>query len=387
MKSEELSLKVFKAFFIANVTPFLLSAFLIFLFSIKNSAFAQNTVSQYTINDIVAEGSGASPTQARTKAINSGQRNAFTILLDRLGVDKTATNKMDDEAISDMVASQQIINEKIAGNNYSATLNLSFSESFVKHYLEKQSISLGDKTEIKSISYLIIPVKLLKTKPLIWEENNDWKTTWESMVESNNTTFLKTAKGDAEDISKIKSDNLENITFDDVSPILSKYKAGGMIVAYFDFDSLENKVDITLQTTQKSSVNKIRLDFVNVNQLKIQDLMEKVASRTMEYINNNIINTPTTDPKSLAAILLYQIDVNISDLSEWLKIKNKLENSNLVSQFKIESISRDLVKIKISYNSSNGDIVNFFAGKGLFLQKNSDTKYSLGTINNPQTKQ
>lgn len=363
-----------------------LGFFLVLLFLLNsNLAFAQNDT--YAINDVIANGSGKSPTQARNNATVAAQRNAFLILLDRLAIDPNVASTIDDSSISDMVASQQILNEKISGNNYSATLNLTFSESFVKHYLGKKIAATDEPKDTakptNASSYLIIPVKLLKNQSLIWETNNDWKIAWENILKTIKVPNLKLAKGDIDDIAIISPTNVENPNFTDFEPILSKYRVDGLMLVYFDFDSIENKVNIILQNVQKFNSTQTKLDFVNVNQLSPEDLVAKVAEKTFNYITSTndklapAISTAQSSQPLQQAISTYQIDVLISSLDDWLKVKNKLENSNLVSQFKVDAISREMVKINVSYNNNNGEIINFFARNNLFLQKKTEGGYFL----------
>lgn len=353
---------------------FMLGFFMVFFFTSQN-LFAQNQ--NYLINDIVANGSGNSPSQARNNAVAAAQRDAFLILLGRLGINESIASTLEDAAIADMVASQQIMNEKISGNNYSAIINLSFSESFVKHYLGDKISTANNNTESSSAnlvgSYIVVPIKLEKNQSLIWETNNDWKLAWERVLKNNNINSLKLLKGDIDDISTITPNNISQSNFTDFEPLINKYKVDGLMLAYFDFDSIENKVNITLQNIQKFSSNQTKLAFVNVNQLSPEDLVNKVAQKTINYIA--LVNNQKTTAKQ--EILPYQLDILIYELSDWLKVKNKLENSNLVSQLKVNSISKDLVKITIYYNSANGDIINFFAKNNLFLQKKSEGGYIL----------
>jgi hypothetical protein len=342
---------------------------------------------QYAVNDVVANASGKSPSQARINAIAAAQRNAFLILLNRLGMDEDIAANFKDETIADMVSSQQILNEKIAGNNYSATLNLTFSESFVKHYLAPnlKAEDVKDKDDNKAKTYLILPVKVVKNQMLIWETDNDWKTAIDNNLQAKAISSVKMIKGDVGDIAAFNSDSILSGNFTDFEPILNKYKVDALMVAYYDYDSLENKVNITLKNIQRFQTNQIRLDFVNVNQLPISDLVNKVADKTTAYIAGTI-EAKANPSKPSPTISSYQIDVLVANLDNWLTVKNKLENSNLVSQFKVESISRDLVKINVAYNNINGDIVTFFAKSNLFLQKKSEGGYilSLSPMNKNQ---
>lgn len=349
--------------------------FLILILLLNTKLASAEVQSKYAVNDVAVNASGKSPTQARINAIASGQRSAFIILLNRLEVDENFANSLKDEVIADMVASQQIIDEKIAGNNYSATLNLAFSESFVKHYL-KNKIAV-DET-IKPASYLVVPIKIVKNQSLIWEENNDWKSAWKSIIQNNKASSIQLIKGDSADVSSLNSNTINDNNFAHLSAILNKYKVDSLVLAYFEFDAIENKVNIDLKTVFKSKASQVRLEFVNINQLPMMDLMDKVAQKTLNYLISN--KSDSKSPNSSTASIV-NIDVLISDLGDWMTVKNKLENFNIVSDLKINSISKDLVQINSTYNNNNGDIINFFAKYNLLLQNKPEGGYFLSLIN------
>lgn len=347
---------------------------LVLLFNVLlfNSKIALAEVqSQYAVSDVAVNASGKTPSQARINAVAAGQRNAFVILLNRLGIDESVAASLQDDLIADMVASQQIIDEKISGNNYSATLNLTFSESFVKHYLGNK---IGSSEVAKPNSYLVVPIKVVKNQSIIWEENNDWKLAWENITQNGKTPSIKFLKGDVEDISIFNFGTIINNSFSSFEPAFNKYKVDTLVFAYFEFDAIENKVNINLQIIRKSQTNQIRLDFVNVNQLSMPDLINKVAVKTLDYLVGDKNNTSSVASNGTASI---NIDVLISDLGDWITVKNKLENSNIASGLKVSSISKDLVKINVTYNNNNGDIINFFAKYNLFLQRKTEGGYFL----------
>jgi hypothetical protein len=252
--------------------------------------------------------------------------------------------------------------------------------------LGKNLPSFDDKNSVAPDSFLIVPIKLVKIQSLIWEDNNNWRIAINNAVnnisKNSATPLLKIPQGDVDDITIINPYNINNISFTDITPILDKYKANSLMLVYFDFDSLENKVNITLQIIKKFTTTNTKLEFINIDQLTQEDLINKVADKTIGYITNMSRDKQSSKSISQRANS-YQIDVLISDLSDWLKVKNKLENSNVVSQFKVESISRDLVKLNVSYNNNNGDIISFFAQNNLFLQKNGEGGYILSLTKNP----
>ena len=72
-----------------------------------------------------------------------------------------------------MIGSKQVKNEKIAGNNYSAKLNIIFAKDFVEYILaQKELKKQGEKFQE---SFIIIAAQKSGYKISLWEENNQWQ--------------------------------------------------------------------------------------------------------------------------------------------------------------------------------------------------------------------
>jgi hypothetical protein len=340
-----------------------------FLFLLNShQAFAQITASTgtYDVNDIFINASGKTPTMARSNAVAQAQREAFVILLGRLSIDAAFADNVSDEEINDMVYSQQITNEKIAGNNYSAIFNITFSENFVQSALDNKKIS---KNDVKQESYLIFPVKVTLTKSLLWESDNNWKSTWESILRSKPEPRIKLPTGGIDDIAMINSDIIENGNYSNFEAILNKYKADVAVIAFFNYDQIENKVNINLKTIRKFQNVQTKLGFINVNQLEYSDLLSKVAKKIIEHLNK------AKDSSENNSKMTAGIDVLVSDLGDWIAVKSRLENMNFIESMKVNSISRDLVQISITYNKSSGDLINLFAKYNFNLQEKGEGQY------------
>ena len=157
--------------------------FLVLFFSLALGfkAFAADDANLYFVENVVANVAGKSPVDARNSAVKSARRDAFAILLSRLSVDAKIVSKINDEDISDMVRAEQVFDEKISGNSYSAALNITFAKDFVDHILSGKGSQSADVSklapaeEVKNIA-LIIPAKVLQKKILLWEGSNDWRS-------------------------------------------------------------------------------------------------------------------------------------------------------------------------------------------------------------------
>jgi hypothetical protein len=365
---------------------FLLSFFkaALFLCLITNNSHAIEA-SDYLIEDVDVNVVGKSPSQARDLAVATARRDAFLILLSRLENSVTIADNISDEEISDMVRSEQIDKEVIAGNRYSATFNIMFAKNFVDHILaKKQAKNTKAKEESGSKFWgekianssnqkelqLLIPVKIVKGRPMVWEEENDWR----QAIAKN---FSKAAKqrfvipeANMENIATLNHDNIKRIGFQELEPVMQRYNASSAYILFFDYSDLKKKVEISVVYLRRLQNKKTRLSFVNIEHLNSEILLNKVAEKTVNYLLS--VNSP--EDKSLNSNLIH-IGIPIRTLNDWLTIKNKFESSNLINKMNIESLSKDYALISVNYVDAVVKIDEAFAKIGIYLDQKSENFY------------
>lgn len=362
----------------------ILPALTLFFFAPNQSTFAIDTAG-YTVEDIAAEATGKSPSAARTSAISLARRDAFLILLSRLDLNTSTADNISDDEIFEMVRSEQIDNEKIAGSRYSATMRIIFSKDFVDHILaqKKEQKSLAPNTFDKALQAakddegvdeidVIIPVKIINKKPIMWQEAGDWQRALESSIFKNPRKKLLLPAADISNLGLVNRDNVRDVTYDSLAPMMTRYKAEAAYVIFFSQDTVENRINVEISYIRKMQKKPIKLSFINANRLDYQDLLNKVAKKTIEYI----ISGQNTDNVSGGTSVL-NIAIPINSLGEWLLIKRQIENSNLVNQIAIKSLSRNQVLISANYVNNGIEPAQAFERVGLSLSKQSDNLYIL----------
>ena len=358
--------------------------FLVVFTSLANKANAQQ-VNNYMVEGIAAKASARSSGDAKILATASARKDAFAILLSRLALNPSLVNNISNDDIFDMVNSEQITEERISGSGYSAIFNIAFSESAVKRILRDKNIK---KTDDVVENYLLIPVKILKPKSLdgnspnellLWEAENNWKIAIEKEIKNSSIPNFIVPESDLSNISSLNKDNIEQVSFNDLEPILTKYKSSEGLVMFFYYDDIENKVIISVQNVKKLQKKLFKLNFVNVERLNYDQLTSKVAQKTIEYLL-----TLKSGNKSKSETNFIKIEIPISKLGDWMMIKNKIENSNLINQLNIESISKDYVRISVNYTENQTDIIEAFAQKNIFLEKKAENLFSLSLTRNTQ---
>ncbi len=358
--------------------------FLVVFTSLANKANAQQ-VNNYMVEGITAKASAISSGDAKILATASARKDAFAILLSRLALNPSIVNNISNDDLFDMVNSEQITEERISGSSYSAIFNIAFSESSVKRILRDKNIK---KTDDVVENYLLIPVKILKPKSLdgnspnellLWEAENNWKIAIEKEIKNSSIPNFIVPESDLSNIASLNKDNIEQVSFNDLEPILTKYKSSEGLVMFFYYDDIENKVIISLQNVKKLQKKLFKLNFVNVERLNYEQLTSKVAQKTIEYLL-----TLKSGNKSKSETNFIKIEIPISKLGDWMMIKNKIENSNLINQLNIESISKDYVRILVNYTENQTDIIEAFAQKNIFLEKKAENLFSLSLTRNTE---
>ncbi|MBU6339537.1 MAG: DUF2066 domain-containing protein [Rickettsiales bacterium] len=306
--------------------------------------------------------------EAKVVATASARRDALNTLFSRLSANQNIAGNLNNDEIFDLVSSEQIVEEKISGNGYSAIFNITFSKGAVE-----RALNSGKKIE-KEDRYLLIPVKMLKpnlaaqnqSKFLLWEENNDWKIAIENQVKNESIKNFIIPESDLSNIAALNKDNIDQVSFSDLEPLLTKYKIDAALILFFSYDDIENKVVISVQNIKKLQKKRFKLSFVNVDRLSYDALVKKVADKTVEFLLQNKSNDNSN------AQNIIKIEVPITSLGSWITVKNKIENSNLVNQLNIEVMSKDYVKISVNYIGDDLDIVKAFADKNIYLEKKSE---------------
>lgn len=349
---------------------FLLIFFLIF--SSKFAFAADENI--YSVENVPVSITGKSPSDARNTAVSTARRDAFLILLTRLGLEVNIADKINNEEISDMVRLEQTDAEKIAGNTYSATFNIVFAKDFVEHILKQKKSIPNQVAQVKEEIFLLIPVKINKKQPIVWEEENDWRN---AIIKTLNKKSLEkkyiVPQPDINNLSLLGRDNITFVGYLELEPMMKRYSADSALNMFFDYDEIENKVNINLYIIRKAQKKQLRLSFINVDRLSKEMLLEKVANKVIDYLNspqfaqNQITNN------------IVKIQVPVKSLANWLEIRSKIENSNLVNQLNIESLASDRVIISVNYPNSEIDIAEAFLGIGLLLNKTSDSYYTIFT--------
>ncbi len=263
------------------------SFFLVFFIVFSLNSFAGDA-NIYLVENVPVNVTSKTPSASRNIATTTAHRDAFLILLTRLNLATSFADNVTDEEISDMVRSEHIDNEKLAGNNYSAVFNITFAKDFVDHILAQKNPQKEDVKKIAAITqqqnYLVIPVKLMQKKALIWEEENNWKKSVEKFLSQKSDLKFISPKADMENISTLSIEDLARVDYVTLEPMISRYKSSAAYLLFFAFDEINKKITVEISYIRKMQKKQMKLSFVNIDGLNQDVMMMRVADKTFDYI-------------------------------------------------------------------------------------------------------
>jgi hypothetical protein len=144
--------------------------------------------------------------KARDAARLDGQRRALTMLADRLSGGNGAAKlpKLDDKAITDMVASFEVANERMSAVRYVGDVTFHFRPDEVDRVLQKAGIGVAGETAASSGKPLVvIPVYQSGQTAVLWDDPNPWREAWAQRPSGSGAVQFAVPLGDAGDIAVI----------------------------------------------------------------------------------------------------------------------------------------------------------------------------------------
>src|SRR4051794_24193748 len=145
--------------------------------------------------------------KARDMARNDGQRKALAALVERLSGAKGAAKlpKLDDKALTDLVASFEVANERMSTVRYVADVSYHFRPAEVQAVLQKAGIGLAaEGAAAGSKSLVVLPVYQSGATAVLWDDPNPWRDAWaQQQAPTSGAARFRVPLGDAGDVAAI----------------------------------------------------------------------------------------------------------------------------------------------------------------------------------------
>lgn len=348
-------------------------AFILITLLISTKSYAQLS-SDLSIRGVIANAIDENPSASRQVAISDARRRAFKMLLQNLNYKVSANELFSDEEIAETIRSQQVDAEKIAGNEYSAILNIIFDKDFIDQAIIQKKLH-HYKIDGEIENYIIFPAQIKDEKLFLWGKENKWRLAISGNLKTKTNKKFVMPEASIDNITSINEDKIIGSDYNDIANITEKYNTDSAYILIFSYDKNNGKAYVDITYLQNAHIKKYRLSFINTQSLDNDKLLEIVASKTIEYLSQQDHKIKNSDDPNK------YIGIPITNMGQWLMLRNKINNADFIEKNQTKLISNDLVIFAISYKKDEATIEEDFRSIGILLNKKTKN-YFLGTISN-----
>jgi len=348
---------------------------------------------------------------ARETARIDGQRRALAAVIERLsGASEPAKPpKLDDKAITDMVASFEVANEHMSAVRYVADFTFHFRPSKVRRLVrvvetppaengskgapdkspgdkspgdkssgDKSSADSGGKSSAEGASkptvesgnrpVVILPVYRDGSNVVLWDDPNAWRMAWSQRPAGSAPGRLVLPLGDAGDLAAIDAEKAGSGQPEALSAIAQRNSGSEAVVALATARRQDNKLaglDVTVKRYRSGHLVDTQASSFEANPAESEaDLMKRAAESTAAEIESGAkrnAGARSDQPASLA------VTVPITSLGEWVQVRDRLASVGVIRKIDLLSLSRQEARIEVKYVGSQDQLKSSLAEVNLDL--------------------
>jgi|SRR5271166_799866 len=351
-------------------------------------AAAQDSDESYSAT-VKIDATADSAAAAREMARVDGQRRALAAVIERLsGSSETVKPpKLDDKAITDMVASFEVANEHMSAVRYVADYTFHFRPSKVRRLVRvaesapsenaakggqeggsKGVAEVGSKPSAESgnRAVVVLPVYRDGSTLVLWDDPNAWRAAWSQRPTGSGPGRLLLPLGDAGDLAAIDAERAGSGKSEALIAIAQRNRGSETVVA--------------LATTRRQGATLAGLDvsvkryrsghLVDAQESSFEaglgeneaDFLRRAADSVAAQIESGARRNAGADqPASLA------VTVPINSLGEWVQVRDRLASVSAIRKIDLLSLSRQEAKIEVKYVGGQDQLKSSLAEVSLDL--------------------
>jgi len=329
--------------------------------------------------DATADNAGA----ARDLARIDGQRRALALVVDRLSGSSESGKlpKLDDKAITDMVESFEVGNERMSAVRYIADYTFHFRPSKVRRLVHVvDSAAEGAKpaaaeggskpavTESSDKPIVVLPVYRDTAGLVLWDDPNAWRNAWGQRSAAAGSPELSVPLGDASDLATIDANRAATGKSDALTAIAQRNGGEVAVVALATARRQGDKLvglDLSVKRYRSGRLADTQGSTLDANPGESEgDFLKRAADTVAAEISGGSRknSSPRSDQQATIAA-----SVPLGNLGDWVQVRDRLASVPLVRRVELLSLNQKEAKIQIRYVGDPGQLKSSLAEVNLGL--------------------
>jgi Uncharacterized protein conserved in bacteria (DUF2066) len=313
---------------------------------------------------------------ARELARIDGQRRALVLVIDRLSgsTDSAKLPKLDDNAVTDMVESFEVANERMSAVRYLADYTFHFRPSKVRRlvrFADSAPAAANSRPAVDeggSKPVIVLPVYKDSARTVLWDDPNAWRQAWGQRSAGSGIIHLTVPLGDASDLAIIDAGGAEAGNADALTAIAQRNGGDEAIVALATARREGDKIvglDLSIKRYRSGHLADTRETTLDADPGEsADDFLKRAADTIAREIASSSKKSPgpsSDQQASLGAI------VPIGNISEWVRVRERLASVPAIRKVDLLSLNRHEAKIQIKYVGSSEQLRSSLAEVDLGL--------------------
>jgi hypothetical protein len=330
-------------------------------------ALAENESPDFSAT-VKVDATADSAAAARDLARIDGQRKALAVVIDRLSgsPDSAKLPKLDDKAITDMVESFEVANERMSAVRYIADYTFHFRPSKVRrlvHVVDNASVETSNKPSSEAASkpavsesvpkpIVVLPVYQEGGRIVLWDDPNPWREAWGQLSpELSGAVRLTIPLGDAGDLAAIDADRAISGKSEALTTIAQQNGGGETVVALAtaarEGDHISN-LQLSIKRYRSGRLADTQSLALDAHSDESEgDFLKRAADAVASEIVAKRNANPRTDQQATLSAA-----VPISSLGDWIQVRDRLASVPTVRKVDLLSLTRQEARIQLRYVGS-----------------------------------
>lgn len=319
---------------------------------------------------------------AREVARIDGQRRALAAVVERLsGSPETKPPKLDDKAITDMVDSFEVANERMSAVRYIADYTFHFRPSKVRRLVRvadtvraetagKSTAETTGKTPAEGGSrpMVVLPVYKDGTNLALWDDPNGWRAAWAQRSAGSGPARLTLPLGDAKDLAAIDAEQAGSGKSEPLTSIAQRNGASEAVVALATARRQDGRLaglDVSVKRYRYGRLIDTQGNSFDADPGESEaDFLRRAADAAAAGIESGSKTNAGPRSDQLATLAAA---VPITSLGEWLQVRERLASVASIRKIDLLSLSRQEARLEIKYIGSQDQLKSNLAEVNLDL--------------------
>ena len=341
---------------------------------VGHRAAAQQSDETFTIHDVQVDASAASSAQAREIAIANGEKQAIQRLFDGMVLkrDQPFLPSLDTSQIAALVDGISVADEKVSRTRYLARLTVYFKAEDIRTLLQRAGIAFS---ETKAKPVLVLPVLETDGYATLWTDPNPWAAAWQAYDQTDTHVPFILPKGGAEEAASYSAEDVITGNRDTIMKLANKYKIDDVYLAYgrLERDPYSGEVVMRalflrfgeMPAVLGDDMVRAPADAMPVDRLPA--LMAAAVDATADEMKDEWKRQTLVH---FGAEVSLPVTVPVATLADWVRVKQKLENTPVVRDVSVTSMTVHEARIAIKYLGNQQQLTLALAQSDLQLVQN-----------------